>query len=336
VAAATRTALVIGAQGVLGHFVARALQAAGWRVWRGGRRFETAADFRLVDLDDPSTITAAAAGAELVITTVAHPSLAAERAVLRSGGLLLGVGALSAAGRQRLEAEADGARGLVVVHGGFVPGVTTLLVAELLAEHPEADTVETSLAFSAASSSGLAGKEFAYRLLTGARRHPTAWLPLPPPLGRRQVLDVGMAGEGWLSRLAAGRRTSLYVSLAEPGLHRGLLLANRLGLLRTIPRRAFVGRRQPRPEELSREPVCGWVAVLGAGRRLATLVAEGEGDYRTTVAATCVLAEALVARYGADGGRRGVCGPEELFTLRDLVPALEVAGVSIVAPGASR
>jgi NAD(P)-dependent dehydrogenase (short-subunit alcohol dehydrogenase family) len=46
-----RKVLMIGAQGVLGTFMARAFRDAGWQVTRGGRRPETAADFTLVDLD---------------------------------------------------------------------------------------------------------------------------------------------------------------------------------------------------------------------------------------------------------------------------------------------
>ena len=50
-----KTVLVLGAQGVLGRFTARALQATGHRVLRGGRREESAAYFRLVDLDRPDS-----------------------------------------------------------------------------------------------------------------------------------------------------------------------------------------------------------------------------------------------------------------------------------------
>ena len=52
----TKTVLILGAQGVLGNFTARALQAAGHRVLRGGRRVETTADFRLVDLERIGTL----------------------------------------------------------------------------------------------------------------------------------------------------------------------------------------------------------------------------------------------------------------------------------------
>jgi nucleoside-diphosphate-sugar epimerase len=72
--------LVIGAQGVLGSFIARQFREAGWAVTRGGRRPEIAEDFRLVDLDRSETIAEACGEADLVVSTVRHPALPAERA----------------------------------------------------------------------------------------------------------------------------------------------------------------------------------------------------------------------------------------------------------------
>jgi len=51
--------LVIGAQGVLGSFIARSLADAGYGVLRAGRRQESDSSFRLLDLDRPETVAAA-------------------------------------------------------------------------------------------------------------------------------------------------------------------------------------------------------------------------------------------------------------------------------------
>src|SRR5256885_7149640 len=96
-------ALVIGAQGVLGSFIARRFREAGWDVIRGGRRPEAAEDFRLVDLDRPQTVATTCRDSDLVVSTVRHPALSAERAVLAGGGVLLSLDDLPAAERARLE-----------------------------------------------------------------------------------------------------------------------------------------------------------------------------------------------------------------------------------------
>src|SRR5438094_8041015 len=125
--------LVIGAQGVLGTFIARRFREAGWVVIRGGRRVETAADFCLIDLDRPETVAKACRESDLVVSTVRHPALPAERAVLAAGGVLLNLDDLPAAERTRLERDLTQPRGLIVERTGL-GGVTGLATAELLEE----------------------------------------------------------------------------------------------------------------------------------------------------------------------------------------------------------
>src|SRR5438477_4093014 len=98
-----RRVLVLGAQGFLGTFTAAALAKDGWRVIRGGRRPEYAPDFALVDLDAPDTVRAACRGVDLVVSTVRHPGLVAERIVLRDGPTLLDLDDLPPAARARLK-----------------------------------------------------------------------------------------------------------------------------------------------------------------------------------------------------------------------------------------
>src|SRR5437867_5973482 len=110
--------LVIGAQGVLGSFIAHRFREAGWQVTRGGRRPESGADFTLIDLDRAETLAGPCREADLVVSTVRHPALLAERIVLAEGGILLNLDDLPAAERARLSRDSLPARGLVVDRSG--------------------------------------------------------------------------------------------------------------------------------------------------------------------------------------------------------------------------
>src|SRR5205807_3466827 len=99
----------------------------------------------------------ACADVDLVVSAVRHPAHAAERTVLREGGTLLSVASLSASDRTELRADATDARGLVVVHAGLLPGVGSLVLKQMLAEHPEADGLEVAAVFSMFQSSGRGG-----------------------------------------------------------------------------------------------------------------------------------------------------------------------------------
>src|SRR5918994_4204713 len=72
-----RAVLVIGAHGVLGTALVRALEERGWQVHRGGRRPDDGSSGRLVDLDRPETVAEAIADVDLVIDPVPHPDMAA-------------------------------------------------------------------------------------------------------------------------------------------------------------------------------------------------------------------------------------------------------------------
>jgi hypothetical protein len=121
----------------------------------------------------------------------------------------------------------------------------------------------------------------------------------------------------------------LYVTLLERLPNFGMLLANALRIISLLPRAAFFAGRGGVPAELSREPICEWVAVGSEDRRMAVRTIDGYGDYRMTTAATVVFAEALLRRRGGDhGDTNGVC-VEDLLSLRELRPALEARGVRI-------
>jgi len=320
--------LVIGAQGVLGSFIARRFREAGWAVTRGGRRPETAEDFRLVDLDRSDSVTEARREVDLIVSTVRHPALPVERAVLAGGGILLNLDDLPAAERTRLKADVTQPRGVVVDRTGL-GGVTGLAIAELLEQHPEADTVEFGFMLSAREITGHAGGVFAHRLLSGAGHLETVTVELPEPFGRRRCLSSTRGAAELVGPLALGRRGRLYLCFL-PAAFNGLLLAlNALRLASRLPLAVLTTGRGAVPTELSRQPTCHWASVTRAGERLAGRIIMGNGDYRSSVEATLVFAEALVATPGSPLRRNGVFGVDELLRLRQILPALERHGIRV-------
>jgi hypothetical protein len=322
--------LVIGAQGVLGSFIARGFRDAGYVVTRGGRRSEGAEDFLLVDLDRPDTVAQACGEADLVVSTVRHPALAAERAVLRAGGLLLNLQDYPADERIQLSLEPNQPRGLVVDRTGL-GGVTGLAAAELLQVHPEADALEFGIMASAREKAGPAGGLFIQRMLGGPRHLETVSVVLPKPFGRRRCLSGEGGAAEVVAPLARGRKARFYICFLPAAVNALVLTLNALRVASRLPDAVFETGRSSLPAELSRQPTCHWAAVSRAGVDLARRVVLGNGDYRSTVGATLVFARALLAAPRAEPRHGGVFGIDELLTLRDLLPALEAHGIRVEA-----
>jgi hypothetical protein len=321
-----RSALVIGARGVLGGLIADALADAGWSVRRGVRTTPERPDEVLLDLDRPDTLAPALGGANVVVTTVPHPDLVAERHVLEHGGTLLSVVALTTAETRPLIALAPHARGTVVPNAGIMPGLTNLAAAELLRAHPDADGVELVLTASTSGTHGRAGGEFAYDNLRMRRRHSTAAIPLPAPFGRRTCIEFAEGCDGWLGALADGREVHSHLLLVQRLQQLGLLAANAAGACRLLPRAQFAGERRAGERGASRDAVAEWVAVTRGGRRLAATTVECKGDYRGTASASVAFAEAAHGRELPPGCHE----PQELFTLEQLAPRLAQDGVRVV------
>ena len=325
-----RRVLVIGSQGVLGSLLARAFARQGWAVLRGGRRPDEHPDFRHVDLDEPETVVAAIGDADLVVNPIPDRELRAERLVLGRGGLLINVSAMSAEAGRRLGNEAARPRGTIVMNAGIAPGLTNLIAADLVAEHPEADEIELAFTVSTKGTSGPAGGDFAHRNLTMLERHRTAVVPLPEPFGKRRCLGFAEGDRGWLGAFAAGRAVSPYVCIAESTPHRAMLLLNTTGLISRVPRATFGANPTTNGDEASREPIAHWVAVLEQGRRIAARTLECRGDYRAAAESTAVCARALIDEDDNGQGRTGVFCPEDLLALDRLAPSLRAAGISVI------
>jgi NAD(P)-dependent dehydrogenase (short-subunit alcohol dehydrogenase family) len=322
-----RTVLVIGAQGVLGTFLAREFTSAGWHVTRAGRRRENALDFRLIDLDDVADLRQACAKADLVVNTAHHRDLSPERTVLRHGGALINLTDFTPAQRAQLAGEGAEGRGLVVADTGF-SGIAYLAIAEMLHEHREADAAEYTLMFSANGSSGRAGALFAHRLLTGSSHHETTTVPFPEPFGERRCIEVGAGRDGGLRKRIGAVPVRHYLCMQPRPLHSMLLALNRARLIGLMPTASFTAGTRKVPTELTEEAICEWFAISRGGRRLAGQTLAGQGYYRMTVAATVAFGEALLGSNAAEG-RRGLRSIDELITLDDIRPAAEQRGIRI-------
>jgi NAD(P)-dependent dehydrogenase (short-subunit alcohol dehydrogenase family) len=319
----TNRAFVIGASGVFGTMIVRAFTDAGWEVRCGARR--PAAGQVEIDLNDADSVASALREEELVVNTVPDSELLAERHVLEHGGTLINVSSLPTAASRWLRAVAGRARGMVVMNAGLAPGVTTLVAADLLRVHPEADQLEIVFTVSAAAPRGPASADFLRRGLTVMDRHRTAIVPLPLPFGERRCLGFGENDAGWLGGIAEGRVVRQYLCIAEPDVHDQLLELNRIGAMEEVPRSLTVVRRRSRDASTSDEPVAHWVAAIHAGRRLCARTVQCRGDFPHAAGCTVAFAEAMLTPE-----RRGGCfDPEEIFTLSGLEARLRAEGISL-------
>jgi hypothetical protein len=318
-------ALIVGAQGVSGVLTADAFSAAGWDVRRASRR-PGQGDLYL-DLDDPDSIAAAIRADELVVNTVPHAGLSAERFVLEHGGVLINTSALSAASGRALRAVSGGAPGTVLMNAGLAPGVTTIVAGELLRRHPDAEELELVFTLSSTSPRGPASADFVRRGLITVPRHRTVVVPLPEPFGERVCIGFGEDDAGWLGGIAEGRVVRLYICVTEHAVHERILDLNGRGLMGELPRSLIGPRSVPIDGRPSDEPVAHWIAARRGGRRLAATTVQCRGDFAHAAQSTVVLARALLEQR-----RRGGCfDPEELFTIGEVQAKLQAVGIAIAA-----
>jgi hypothetical protein len=320
--------LVIGARGALGSLVADAFEKEGWLVRPAGRRPLPDASYRYVDLADPHTVPAALRDTDLVVTTVPDPRLTAERHVLTHGGRLLN---LSAGPATHLEALRDlpAAAGTVVMNAGVAPGVTNLVAAALLEDHPDADEVELVFTVSLRGAGGPASGDFAHRGLVGCPRHRVTRVALPAPFGTRDVLGFAEQDRGWLGPVADPVGVRPHLCLSERPAQRLLLTLNRAGLVSRLPRRAFGRGRRTTVEDAGTEAVAHTITVLEDGRPLGAASVRGHGDFRMAAASAVVFARAL---FGPGSPRAGAWYPEEVVTLSEVRAGLRRAGVVVDGP----
>jgi hypothetical protein len=321
----TNRVLVIGAQGVMGRLTADAFAAAGWTVRAGARRPRPG--HVQIDLGSAQSIANAVSDDELVVNTVPHPELLAERHVLEHGGTLINVSALPASAGRSLRAVSGGARGTVLMNAGLAPGVTTIVAADLLRRNPDAGELEIVFTLSVTAPRGPASAEFVNLGLTNVARHRTTLVPLPAPFGERRCLGFREGDAGWLGGIAEGRVVRQYICITEPAVHERLLELNASAALNKLPRE-LVGARSPIADGTpSDEPVAHWISAGRQGRRLAARTVLCRGDFLHAARSTIVFAEALLS----PAQRAGCFDPEEICTLSAVQDKLRDAGITIAA-----
>jgi len=328
--------LVIGARGALGALVADAVRRHGWAVRVSGRDPIPRPGFQHADLTDPATLGPAPGGVDLVITTVPDPALAAERHVLRRGGVLLNLSAGPATALRSLRREEGQAKGTVVMNAGLAPGVTNLLAAQLLQENPGADEIELVFTVSAKGTGGAASADFAHRGFTGQRHHRVKDVALPEPFGSRRVLGFAEPDGGWLGPMADGVSVSPYICLAERPLGAMMRTLNAVRLISKLPRAALGPGRRTAVAEASCEPVAHSVAVLRKGLLLDYQLVAGQGDFRMAASSGIVFAEALLGRDGRVCAQPGAWYPEEVLSLNRVEASLRQAGIDVTKTGHDR
>lgn len=314
---------VIGAQGSLGNSVARQFASAGWTVYPAGRRADTRDGFRRLDLDRPETLGPALQDVDLVVSTVSHPGLTAERWVLEHGGILVNCSHNDAPVAAAMAAEAGKAKGTVLLNAGLVPGIANLAAAELLGTYPQADRLEVAFTILSAGTAGKAGGEFAHEGLASRSHHRTVKMPMPDPFGELTCIQLAEGHDFGFGGVAASRQIEVYLGFADRALSLGLQALNALRLMRVMPKAAFTVRRGPQ-DESSQEPTAVWLGARRGTKRLGASIIECEGGYRLTAASAELFAEKL-----ARDPRPGCFNPEDLFSLDDLVPPLEELGLRI-------
>lgn len=327
--------LVIGGYGFLGATIATAFAQAGWHVSRGSRSPHTNGATH-VNLDEPDTVRRAAATMDVVVNTVPDTDFVAEKAVLRDGGLMLNVATLDQRPLRDLRDHAaqQSLPGTVVVNAGLAPGITNLVICDLLRKYPQADAVEIVMALQTTGMSGKYGVHFVHENLVTAtkdgarvRYHATSRIPLPQPFGTRTCFSFAESQDGWLLGAAGNRALHTYGYIDNPALHNAILALNTLRLLPLLPRTPLQWGHRTKPDDETTEPVAHWLAVLHRGSRIAARTVRCCGDYRRTAAATLVTAEALLSSHGSRAG--GCFGIEEVLALNQIENRLRDNGITI-------
>lgn len=310
---------------MLGALAVRTFGAAGWEV-RSGARGAGPGQIE-IDLDCPDSVAAALQPHELVVNTVPHRDLLAERLVLERGGTLINLSALPAAAARSLRAVAGSARGTVLMNAGLAPGVTTIVAADLLRLHPDANELEIVFTLSSTTPRGPASAEFVHRGLTAVAQHRTVVVPLPSPFGERRCVGFGEGDAGWLGGVAEGRVVRVYICISERSTHERILALNSARVITTVPGPMIAPRVLPADGTPSDEPVAHWIAAIRGERRLGARTVECRGDFLHAARSAVVFADALLSQ----DVRGGCFDPEEICTLSALETRLRDAGIRIVS-----
>ncbi len=321
------TVLVVGAQGCLGTIVVNELSQRGWKVLRGGRRPDSSDDFRLIDLDEPSTWNPALVDVDIVLSTVPHPELPLERHILETGGLLLNPATIPRSALQKLTTSAGSARGTVIPHAGLTPGLGNLLAAELLSSHPQASEMAIGMTFSRGAT-GEEGIRWLFSHFAESERSKRRMVPLPPPMNDRICGTKNLANEGWLANERWPPVQRFEFCMAEKHydlLFRGLASMHLLPLFARIYLAIF-GKRRPVATD---EQIFHWASVREPSGLEQGLLISARGDYRSTAIASAIFAELLWPRAASSELAPGLVRIQDVLELNDVKDTFEERGISV-------
>jgi hypothetical protein len=325
--------VVIGAQGALGRLCVPALRRAGMDVVRAGRRAESASDFRLIDVNSAAAVERGCADADLVVSMVNDSGHTVERFVLEHGGAML-TAIVEPNQRAELKALGSGADGLVVTDVGLGPGVTSLVLADLLERHPDADALEGAGTWSMTEPYGRDTVEvFLHPGLTKEKRRGTALVEFPEPFGTLRCLlyddeetQIGVAGD-----LASKLPVRFYGYTLEAWARVPTMALNSLGVISKIPLSFLTRGLEKQAASTVAKPQAHLCAVLRDGKRLETQVVLGNGNFAMSAAAIATCAKVLLDRRAEGDSLSGVHGVEDVFRLSEVRGGFEEQGIRIEA-----
>jgi hypothetical protein len=328
-----RVVLVVGAQGLLGRYVAEFMRQRNWTVFRGGRHRENQADFRYIDLADTTTFAPALQGVDMVVSTIEDHSFVLEKHIIDVGGLLVNASTLPVTVREgiRTYSRYTHAKGTVVPSGGMM-GLGALIVRQLIEENPDARSLHQGWMFSVAGDLGRSGSSFVQRCLAGRRHSPSRVLDLGDRGGKKRLMELDKSVEALVCDEVLGKvEADYYIGLDETIPHSIILLFNLLRLLPSIPGSVFGSgvKKEGDTSPPSRERVTFKTDLFKTNGSTVECSVNYDGDYYSSSVVTGLFAEALLA--GIENGtiEKGAYFAEEVFQIDQFIDELKKERVTI-------
>lgn len=320
------TALIIGANGALGRVVSDVFTQRGWHITRAMRSAAgQPGDVVSIDLTDREALAALMNRVDVTVNTV-PAGFGAESVALERGHRLLSLAITPMPDQTTLRNTYRHAPGTAILNAGLAPGVSNLVVADLV-RHDPAGTGKISIAVPLPWNNyhGAEGVRLVHRYMTKSGRHgsysgvhDSLLIKFPDPIGVKNCVGWAERDAGWVQRLAGGRLVRAYCYLDSPLLNSLIHTMNKMGSLHRLPLSPFL-RMTERMDAPTVEPVS--IAVsLQQGETLHSRIIECNGWYLSAAQAGEVMAREFVSDNTLVA--RGCIDSDEAFTLRRIAPLL--------------
>lgn len=324
--------LVIGVSGALGRAVCDVFSARHWNVLRGLRTPDGQPDSVYVDLEDEQSVAEAMAGVDIVVNTVPL-NYTAERIALTTGAKLLSLAITEMSAQQGLRNQYLRASGTVVLNAGLAPGVTNLVVNDLVSHDrywKGRITIAVPLPWN--GYRGAEGIRLVHANFTTSGRHgaysgshDAVVISFPEPIGDTECIGWSERNDGWVQRLAAGRMVRAYCYIDNRRLNSWIVRLNKRDILGRLPLWPFL-RFQRRFDAPTEEPVSIWVSLKTPEFEHSRIIT-CTGWYLSSAKAAEVMAAQLLNSEHLAG--RGCLDSNEAFTLAELAGPLQECGVVV-------